>query len=85
MKCSLLGILGLSLVAAVPSAAQDSLFRYQPDEQTRWISPENPAGDKGAGARENRGAKGHAFETIALGGSHALATSREPASSTGSG
>jgi hypothetical protein len=74
MKLSFsLGTLGLSLVAAVPSAAQDSLFRYQPDEQTRWISPENSTGDKGAGARENRGAKGHAFETIAIGGSHVLA------------
>jgi len=69
MLCALV----LSLAAAAPAAAQDSLFRYQPGEQTRWVSPENSTGAKGAGARENRGAKGHAFETIALGGSHVLA------------
>lgn len=73
------------LVAAVAflataAAAQDptDLFRYRPHEQTRWISPENPTGAKGAGARENKGAKGHAFETIALGGSHTLADIRGP-------
>jgi hypothetical protein len=38
-----------------------------------WVSPENPTGAKGAGARENRGAKGHAFETIPVGHSHVLA------------
>ena len=69
MLCALV----LSLAAAAPAAAQDSLFRYQPGEQSRWVSPENSTGAKGAGARENRGAKGHAFETIALGGSHVLA------------
>jgi hypothetical protein len=66
-------MLALSLAAAAPAAAQDDLFRYRPGEQTRWVSPENPTGAKGAGARENRGAKGHAFETIAVGGSHVLA------------
>ena len=69
----LLQMLALSLAAAAPAAAQDDLFRYRPGEQTRWVSPENPTGAKGAGARENRGAKGHAFETIAVGGSHVLA------------
>ena len=60
------------------AAAQDGsdLYRYRGQEQTRWISPENPRGEKGAGAVENRGAKGHAFETIALGGSHTLADIR---------
>lgn len=57
----------------MPATAQEALFRYRPDEQTRWISPENPTGTKGAGARENKGAKGHAFETIARGGSLVLA------------
>ncbi len=28
-------------------------------EQTHWVSPENSTGAKGAGARENKGAKGH--------------------------
>ena len=34
---------------------------------TRWISFENPTGEKGAGAKENEGAKGHAFDNIAAG------------------
>ena len=29
--------------------------------QTRWISPENPTGEKGKGGMTNRGAKGNAF------------------------
>ena len=66
----------LSLIAAAPAAAEHDLFRYRPGEQTRWISPENPTGAKGSGARENKGAKGHAFETIARGGSLVLADIR---------
>jgi hypothetical protein len=72
-------MLGTMLLAvAAPAAAQDvsDLHRYQPREQTRWISPENPTGAKGAGARENAGAKGHAFETIPVGKSHVLADIR---------
>ena len=67
----------LVALAAVSSGAeviaQDDLYRYKAGEQTRWISPENPTGAKGAGARENRGAKGHAFDTIPVGAAHVLA------------
>lgn len=65
----------LVLLASTAAPAQEAseIFRYRADEQTRWISPENTAGAKGAGAQENRGAKGHAFETIAVGKSHILA------------
>jgi hypothetical protein len=59
-------------LAAAPLTAQDELYRYKAGEQTRWVSPENPTGAKSAGARENKGAKGHAFETIAIGRSHTL-------------
>jgi hypothetical protein len=52
------------------------LYRMPAGEQSRWVSPENPTGAKGAGARENRGAKGHAFETIPVGASHELANIR---------
>ena len=58
------------------AAAQDSpspLYQYQPQQQTRWASPENPTAGRGIGGRENRGAKGHAFETIPVGQSHVLA------------
>ena len=62
-------------VLAAPAAAQElgDLYRYQSAEQTRWVSPENPTGAKGAGGIENKGAKGHAFETIPIGASHVLA------------
>jgi len=73
----------LVLAALVPFAAPGAaaaqphspspLYQYQPQQQTRWASPENPSAGRGTGGRENRGAKGHAFETIPVGGSHALA------------
>ena len=64
-----------------PGRAQEDpssqpLYRFQPNSRTHWISPENPTGEPGAGGRENRGAKGHAFETIAIGQSHILADIR---------
>ncbi|GEM_PF-120874 len=40
--------------------------------QSRWISFENPEGKKGAGGRENKGAKGHAFDQIKAGETVAL-------------
>jgi hypothetical protein len=66
----------LALACASPAPAQDELYRYRAGEEARWASPENPTGAKGAGGRENRGAKGHAFETIPIGGSHVLADIR---------
>jgi hypothetical protein len=63
-----------SMCVAAPAFAQDDrLFRYRDAAQSRWVSPENPTGAKGEGAKENRGAKGHAFETIPVGRSHVLA------------
>ena len=63
---------------ACPSAAAaqetpEQLYRFDAQAQTRWASPENPTGAKGAGARENKGAKGHAFDTIPVGATHVLA------------
>jgi hypothetical protein len=63
----------MTFLAAPAFAQDDSLFRYRDAEQSRWVSPENPTGAKGEGAKENRGAKGHAFETIPVGRSHVLA------------
>jgi hypothetical protein len=62
-----------ALAFASPAAAQEELYRYRSGEAPRWISPENPTGAKGAGGTENRGAKGHAFETIPVGASHVIA------------
>lgn len=70
LRAALLLVLASS---ASPAPARDELYRYRAGEEPRWISPENPTGSKGAGAAENRGAKGHAFETIPAGGSHVLA------------
>lgn len=34
----------------------------EPPVETKWTSFENPNAEKGAGAKENKGAKGHAFD-----------------------
>ena len=69
--------LPLLAAAIIGSAAMaeptEPLYRFQSGSEPRWVSPENPTGAKGAGARENRGAKGHAFDTIPVGRSHVLA------------
>ncbi|MGZ8285751.1 MAG: glycoside hydrolase family 172 protein [Allosphingosinicella sp.] len=65
-----------ALAWASPAPAQDELYRYRAGEEPRWVSPENPTGAKGVGGRENRGAKGHAFDTIPIGGAHLLADIR---------
>jgi hypothetical protein len=62
--------------AAFPAAAQAPLYEYRAGERTHWASPENPEARKGGGGTENKGAKGHAFETIPAGGSHVLADIR---------
>ena len=72
MKAKLVAVMALFAGSSVV-AAQDDLYRYRAGEQTRWVSPENPGGAKGAGGVENKGAKGHAFETIPVGRSLTLA------------
>ncbi|HEY0413918.1 MAG TPA: glycoside hydrolase family 172 protein [Allosphingosinicella sp.] len=64
---------GAGLAQAAPD---ESLYRFRGGERTHWASPENPTGAEGAGGRENRGAKGHAFEMIPVGGSLVLADIR---------
>jgi hypothetical protein len=39
---------------------------------TRWVSPENPTGEKGKGGLTNKGAKGNAFYIIAPGETKAI-------------
>src|SRR5688572_16846471 len=71
-------VLASLIIAGAPAMAQDvsDLYRMRHDEQTRWVSPENATGAKSLGARENAGAKGHAFETIAQGKALVLADLR---------
>lgn len=42
------------------------------DAESRWVSFENPTGDKGKGGMENKGAKGHASEWVNAGKSITL-------------
>lgn len=74
---SILRYAGLLLLAgAVPAQAQDdsaALYRFQEDGRPRWASPENREARKGAGGQENRGGKGHAFDTLPAGASITLA------------
>ena len=55
----------LALITA--AAAASDLARRAPDSTTHWVSFENPSGAKGQAARENRGAKGHAFDSLKAG------------------
>lgn len=56
---------------AINSGAQQ-LFEISKDADTRWISFENPTGEKGKGAMENKGAKGNASQWIKAGDSIVL-------------
>lgn len=66
-----IGALAAAALAASAAPARE-LYQHQGSE-TRWASPENPTGAKGAGGRENKGQKGHAFETIPPGHTLVLA------------
>lgn len=50
------------------SSYSQELYKAPPEgTNTRWVSPENPSGAKGAGGVSNAGAKGNAFYIIAPG------------------
>jgi len=40
------------------------LFQFQEGVKTRWVSFENPTGEKGEGGKRNKGAKGAAMEVL---------------------
>jgi len=67
--------IGVVLATAfLASACGGDLYRASsPETHTRWISPENPTGGKGAGGKTNRGAKGMAFIVVEPGATAALA------------
>jgi len=66
-------LFGTSAVCAIcqaqsPGSDQSGdLFRKPAGVVTRWSSFENLAARKGEGGKENKGAKGHAFDSIAAG------------------
>jgi hypothetical protein len=45
----------------------DDLYKRRPNAQSRWVSFENLRGAKGEGGKENRGGKGHAFDSLKAG------------------
>jgi hypothetical protein len=75
MKPLLAALIALATLVSPAFAQSDPapLYQYRAGERPHWISPENPTGAPGAGGSENRGGKGHAFETIPVGASHELA------------
>ena len=71
-------VIALILVSCLPSNRKSGsdwtissigeLFKAPPKEvKTRWVSPENPTGEKGKGGLTNKGGKGNAFFIIAPG------------------
>lgn len=56
--------LSLFLLAALLPAADADLAKRRRDADTHWASFENPTATKGQGGKENRGAKGHAFDSV---------------------
>jgi len=62
----------LLISAFISTQAQNNLFEYNENIETRWSSPENRNGKKGAGGIENNGAKGHASDSIPAGATYAL-------------
>jgi hypothetical protein len=56
-----------------PAVAQAPLYSLPDGIETRWASPENPSGARGAGGETNAGRKGRAFVPVASGATHVLA------------
>ena len=49
-----------------------NLFEKPKGVETRWASFENPTAGRGTGGRENRGGKGHAFDSVEPGQTQTL-------------
>jgi hypothetical protein len=54
-------------MVAIVLSAQELYKAPAPSTITKWISPENISGKKGAGGKANQGAKGSAFLTVKAG------------------
>ena len=55
----------------------NSLFRFQEGVETRWSSPENLTGERGAGGKQNAGRKGSPFFYLPAGEEKTLAQVKE--------
>ncbi|WP_319591264.1 glycoside hydrolase family 172 protein [uncultured Draconibacterium sp.] len=59
--------LGFLLIFLTAVTEAQELYKMPEGTHSRWSSFENPGAEKGKGAQENRGAKGHAFNKIEAG------------------
>lgn len=74
VRLAFAALAALSIAGTVsPLRAAELYEAPSPDTHTRWVSPENPTGEKGAAGRSNRGAKGMAFITVPAGETAVLA------------
>ncbi len=51
-------------ITFLSSAMAQEIYEIPDTRETRWISFENPTGAKSAGGKENKTAKGHAFDMV---------------------
>jgi len=74
MKTTITKVAAILLLFLLPVAAagQDLAKAPQPGVITRWVSPENPTGEKGRGGLTNKGAKGNAFFIVQPGAKQVL-------------
>jgi hypothetical protein len=64
--------LAICLGSGAGLAAADDLAARPPAAETRWATFENPQAARGAGGKENRGAKGHPYDSIPAGATKTL-------------
>ncbi len=69
----LIAIAACLVLPLSPTGAGELYRAPQPGTHTRWVSPENPTGAKGAGGKLNHGAKGMAFIVVKPGETAVLA------------
>ncbi|RYG36501.1 DUF2961 domain-containing protein [bacterium] len=60
------------LCSALPTRERMESYEKPKGVGTRWFSPENPTGEPGRAALENRGAKGRPYVVVPAGWSHTM-------------
>ncbi len=65
-------LLFIASCAPSPKNHHNTIYTFDPNTETRWSSGENLNGAKGAGGRENNGAKGHPTDNIDAGTTRTL-------------